>query len=71
MTVTVKRCDIDLYEDQFPINYGFAVNTTWTASLDSSLSTGEDVQMSRYGSTAAEALATLEAAIAEQGWEIR
>lgn len=47
------------------------VSTTWTAILDGRLSTDEQVEMTRTGATFTEALANLEAAIAENGWEIR
>lgn len=43
----------------------------WEAELDGYLSTGEHVRMTRSGGTFAEAVASLEAAIVENGWIIR
>lgn len=43
----------------------------WFAELDGYLSTGEHVRMTRSGGTFAEAVASLEDAIAENGWIIR
>ncbi|WP_217181611.1 hypothetical protein [Streptomyces sp. AC495_CC817] len=75
MTITVKRRDITLVEQ---VEHGISLIDTktdihrwWDASFDGPLSTGEDVSLSRTGDTSTEALANLEAAIAEQGWEIR
>ena len=42
----------------------------WTATFDGHLSTGEGVEMSRYGVTAEQALSRLEAAFRESGWTI-
>lgn len=42
----------------------------WEARLFGRLSTGEFVEMARYGATFTEALATLEKAIEEQGWRV-
>lgn len=44
-----------------------APSYSWTADLDGYLSSGEHVQMTRSGSTFAEAVAALEAAITENG----
>lgn len=41
------------------------------ADLTGRLSTGENVSLRRQGDTHAEALANLESAILENGWEIR
>lgn len=74
MTATVNRRDIHLGE-QVEYQRGFAIEAYaerwWEASLDGRVSTGEDVAMSRTGNTFAEALTNLEAAIAENGWEIK
>lgn len=75
MTVTVKRRDITLVEqvehEISLVDIAAHNHCWWDASFDGPLSTGEDVSLSRTGNTSAEALANLEAAIAEQGWEIR
>ncbi|WP_406245879.1 hypothetical protein ACI7YT_12625 [Microbacterium sp. M] len=71
---TVDRRDISLTEsvELFPtLGLEVSDNTQWEAVLDGRLSTGESVQLERSGSTSAEALAALEAAIEENGWEIR
>lgn len=75
MTPTVNRRDITLVE-QVEHEIGLAwikgrPTRWWDASLDGPLSTGEDVSISRQGDTSAEALANLEKAIRENGWEIR
>ena len=74
MSVTVKRRDITASEE-VEHELGFAVETRshywWNATLSGRLSTGEEVCMSRIGTTSRDARGLLEAAIAEQGWEIR
>lgn len=69
-TPSVSRHDITLVEEMLHVSLLSDV-PYWTASLDGTLSTGESAQMSRGANTSAEALATLEAAIAENGWMIR
>jgi hypothetical protein len=74
ITPYVKRHDIRTGEErEFEHSFdGYAhTSTTWKATLYGPLSTGEHVDMSREGATFTEALANLEAAIAENGWEIR
>lgn len=71
---TVRRRDITL-EEQVEHEIGFAQiegrsHYWWEATLSGSLSTGEYVSINRSGDTFAEALANLEAAIAENGWVI-
>lgn len=75
---TVNRRDITLKEEVLYRQEGLFDNavltplsSTWGATLGGSLSTGEHVEMTRSASTSFEALANLEAAIAENGWEIR
>lgn len=69
--VTVKREDITLIEEQEVfLNWTSLPFYVWKASLWGSLSTGEDVRMERQGKTSTSALAALEGAIAEQGWEV-
>lgn len=67
---TVRRRDIGLEEEMLRISFAAEIPHR-TARLDGVLSTGEMAVMTRGGNTSAEALANLEAAIAEQGWEIR
>lgn len=72
---TVSRRDISITEE---VEHEFGLTVVgnrshywWDASFDGRLSTGEDVSLSRQGDTSAEALSNLEAAIAENGWEIK
>lgn len=71
---TVSRRDISLTEtvELIPV-LGVEVegNAQWEAALDGRLSSGESVQIERSASTSTEALAALEAAIADNGWGIR
>lgn len=70
----VMRADIGLEEQASQYGISFTeefVNHYWVAKLWGRVSTGEAVEMTRTRNTAAEALADLEAAITEQGWEIR
>lgn len=70
---TVSRRDISL-EEQVEYERGFALEQHaqrwWEAGVSGNLSTGERVNLSRTGNTSAEALANLEAAIAENGWTV-
>lgn len=74
MNVTVRREDIELRErvvTEFSLMAGASDYTVgWVATLEGDLSTGESVWVCRRGSSAAEALTKLEAAIVEQGWGI-
>lgn len=68
---TVKRSDIAVMEEyEYAHGATFLTGITWLASLGGRLSTGESVSVNRHGTTAAEALSNLEAAIREQGWGI-
>jgi len=68
--LTVRRKDISLYEeDEMTFGAG-AVRQCWVASLDSHLSTGEQITMSRTGATSQQALVNLEQAITDEGWSI-
>lgn len=64
--VTEEREEDDRYPHEAP-----TFTTYWTAGLRGSLSTGEYVGIDRTGNSFTEALASLEAAIKENGWEIR
>lgn len=72
---TVNRRDITLEEQEVETEHSFlkvaATACRWTAGLNGRLSTGEEAHLERWGPTSAEALANLEAAIAENGWEIK
>ena len=72
---TVNRRDIDLTEEvEHEIGLAQIEGRShywWTASLTGRVFTGERVDLGRQGATSAEALAALEAAIEENGWEIR
>ncbi|UOE45961.1 hypothetical protein [Agromyces larvae] len=64
----VSRRDISLTEQvETDVVY---TRTTWEAALFGRLSTGEHVDLTRTAPTYAEALADLEAAINDLGWEI-
>lgn len=66
----VSRKDITIYEETEV--YSFATTTSyWVANLDGPLSTGETVRLGRTGLSALSASGNLEAAIAEQGWDLR
>lgn len=69
----VKRQDISVTEEreEEPTFSGPIVTTTWTANLSGRFSIGEHIDMERSGDTYAEALYTLENAIAGLGWEVR
>jgi len=70
---TLSRRDISLTEEvehELGITVEGRSHYWWSAYVSGDLSTGEEVTMSRIGNTAAEALANLEAAIAENGWSI-
>lgn len=76
---TVNRRDISLREDVEAIyDGGFGSDqrdartiATWHARLDGRLSDGMYVDMERIGETSKQALASLEAALKENGWEIK
>lgn len=71
-TPSVARTSIEVYEDvEEATSYAEGARRFWVARLDGPLSTGEEIALQREAPTAAEAIAALEAAIAEQGWEIR
>lgn len=69
----VSRKDISLDEQRERINALEEVTTRWEASIYGArlYGSGERVSMQRFGATPQEAIANLEAAIAEQGWEVR
>lgn len=69
----VRRKDIELSEEQetFEMFANSKILTTWVATLNGNLSTGEEVSMSRDSASAGEALLLLTEAIEAQGWEIR
>lgn len=67
----IRRRDVRIYEERELHYTSPEAITNWKATVEGRLSTGEEVSASRSGASAAEALANLEAAIAEQGWEIR
>lgn len=67
----VRRTDIALYEEQRPtLTTGFE-RMYWVAALAGRLSTGEEVNLTRTGDTAARAYASLLEAIDEQNWSIQ
>jgi hypothetical protein len=69
---TVERSSIKVYEDiDEEVTPAEPPRRFWVARLDGPLSTGEEVALERQADTAAAAITALEAAIAEQGWEIR
>lgn len=72
---TVSRRDITLDEDlpDAPTFGDIAehADLPWEARLYGRVSTGEQVEMTRSGSTSSAAYAALKAAIEEQGWTIR
>lgn len=77
-STTVNRRDISLNEEVLYCQEGLfgaavltPVSSTWYATLDGRLSTGEEAHLERWGTTSSEDLANLEAAIKENGWEIR
>ena len=68
---TVKRSAITVSQESSPgLGPYFADVIAWYATLSGNLSTGEFVNMTRYGNTFAQALERLEGAIAENGWGI-
>ena len=69
-TATVKRSDITVSEEQESVGFAQLPVSHWGATLEGNLSTGEFVNMTRYGNTFAQALERLEGAIAENGWGI-
>lgn len=66
----VHRKDITIYEET-ELSYFTTTTSYWVANLDGELSTGETVRLGRTGLSALSASANLEAAIAEQGWDLR
>ena len=74
MSVTVKRRDITVSEE-VEHELGLTGETRsqywWNDTVGGRMSTGEKGYMSRIGNTSRDARGLLEAAIAEQGWEIR
>lgn len=70
--IAVNRSSIEVYEDvDESVSLSLVLRRFWVARLDGPLSTEEQVALQREGETAAAAISSLEAAIAEQGWEIR
>ena len=71
---TVNRKDITVVEEQeylYTLDRGNEViSTTWIATLNGEISTGESVELSRSGDTFSTALFVLEHAISQQGWGI-
>jgi len=75
---TVNRRDITISEErdyeigfyETGISEASVTRTTWTATLDGRLSTGEAVEISRHGLTFTEAREALEEVIAAEGWGI-
>lgn len=71
---TIKRDSISLAENQqehYSIDNGVvSVATTWTATVEGPLNTGEHVYMCRDGKTAEEAYRLLEHALNDQKWGI-
>lgn len=71
---TIKRDSISLAEnrqEQYSIDNGVVtVATTWTATVEGPLSTGEHVYMCRDGKTAEDAYRLLEQGLNEQNWGI-
>lgn len=73
-TLTVNLRDIDLVEEvELSVTFGEEIEggSVWRAALDGRLPSGVRVALERTASTSAEALLKLEAAITENGWEIR
>ena len=68
-TVTVERSDITLTESVESVSI-LTHETVWYAKFEGPLSTGEPARLTRYSSTPAAAIASLEQAIRDQGWEI-
>lgn len=68
--ITVARKDISVDEERYNIGPSLMA-TSFTASLDGRLSTGERVTLSRTGDTFSEALSELGKAIAAEGWTLR
>lgn len=71
----VRRRDITVAErveqaDRYP-HEGPTFTTTWCAELAGKLSSGEHVGLERSGATFPKALASLEIAITDNGWEIK
>lgn len=71
---TIERKYISLAENQeraYDMVNGLTPTvTTWTATADGNLNTGEHIYIDRDGKTAKEAYRALEMALAEQDWEI-
>lgn len=72
---TIDRKYITLTEDQvehYSLTDGSRpVVTTWVATVDGKLSTGESIYLFRTGKTAEEAYRNLEVAVIDQKWEIK
>lgn len=68
-TPTVNRRDITVIEEVARESMN-TVFYSWVATLDGRLSTGERVELTRSEPTWIDALTSIEAAIAENGWRI-
>lgn len=72
----VRRRDISYdevrqYEQEFGMVALTPAHTTWTATLDGNLSTGERVHIERFATTRQEAANALAEEIESQGWGIQ
>lgn len=72
---TIERKYISLAENRrehYDLqNSSRPIVTTWTATVEGNLSTGEHIYMYREGETSEEAYRALEAALNEQKWTIK